>query len=82
MPIDTLQDKVVALYFYHADNANHYLTETLKLAKNNNQFEVVLVYITESDLYDSTSYTEKSFWKDFKTMPGWRCHLETSVVIS
>lgn len=69
MPVDTLEDKVVALYFYHADNANHYLTETLRLAKKNNKFEVLLVYITESGLYDCTSYSEKSFWKDFKTMP-------------
>lgn len=67
--IETLEDKVVALYFYHARSANHYLIETLKVAKNNYKFEVVLLYITEPDLCDGRSYGENSFWKEFKTMP-------------
>ncbi|XP_074365766.1 putative nucleoredoxin 1 isoform X1 [Apium graveolens] len=71
VPIDALEDKVVALYFYHAKYANHYLTETLRFAKteNKDKFEVVLIYVAEPALYDCKSNSEESFWKVLKTMP-------------
>ncbi|WOH15967.1 hypothetical protein DCAR_0935516 [Daucus carota subsp. sativus] len=75
VPIHTLEDKVVALYFY-ADNKTtetNRLTEELKmvykeLAKREENFEVVLLYLYDTN--ETTGYrTEESFWKTFKTMP-------------
>lgn len=71
VPIQTLEDKVVALYFYNVDNCDS-LTETLKsfyeeLKKTKKNFEVVLVYIKESQYEDWDR--EESYWKKFKTMP-------------
>ncbi|KAL8093829.1 putative nucleoredoxin 1 isoform X2 [Apium graveolens] len=81
VPIHTLKNKVVALYFYE-DGLNHNGQSSLadeklrnklemaykELAKNKEQFEVVLLY-----LYDTCGTvnctTEESFWKIFKTMP-------------
>lgn len=74
VPIHTLEDKVVALYF-HAENISETdrLTEELKkaykeLTEKQVKFEVVLLY-----LYDTRNTfgrrNEDSFWKTFGTMP-------------
>lgn len=62
---------MVALYFYNDQHfANAAFALELKgvyeeLAKNNEKFEVVLIFI-----YDTPSIqTEESFWKLFETMP-------------
>lgn len=61
----------MALYFYHAKYANHNLTETLKFAKtkNNDKFEVVLIYVVDPGLCDWKSNSKELFWEVFKTMP-------------
>lgn len=53
VPIETFEDTVVVLYFCNVDADNNSLTETLKsfykeLKKIKKNFEVVLVYIKES----------------------------------
>ncbi|XP_074346140.1 putative nucleoredoxin 1 [Apium graveolens] len=69
--MDALEEKIVALYFYHAKYANHNLTETLKFAKtkNNDKFEVVLIYVVDPGLCDWKSNSKELFWEVFKTMP-------------
>lgn len=72
VPIHTLEDMAVALYFYNDNRycTNEQFTLILKgvyeeLAKRNKKFEVVLIY-----LYDTPdTQIEVSFWKLFKTMP-------------
>lgn len=71
MPIYTLEDKVVALYFYEEDVTDDSELKMAyeKLKKNNENFEVVLIY--DPDKLKDKFYrtTEESFWKTFKTMP-------------
>lgn len=73
VPIHTLEDKVVALYFYEDDTSRYYPTQELItayewLAENNGNFEVVLIYLT--DMYNTYKCTnEETFTKTFKTMP-------------
>ncbi|XP_074365761.1 putative nucleoredoxin 1 isoform X2 [Apium graveolens] len=71
VPVDALEEKIVALYFYHAKYANHNLTETLKFAKtkNNDKFEVVLIYVVDPGLCDWKCNSKELFWEVFKTMP-------------
>ncbi|KAL8149690.1 hypothetical protein AgCh_006635 [Apium graveolens] len=75
VPIHTLKDKVVALYFYEDGLTNYrrpQLTPQLEMAykelKNKENFEVVLLY-----LYDTCGTlhctNEESFWNTLKTMP-------------
>ncbi|KAL8102377.1 putative nucleoredoxin 1 isoform X3 [Apium graveolens] len=80
VPIHTLKDKVVALYFYeefYEDGLTNYrcagITEQLKtaykeMAEKKENFEVVFLYLydTSATLYRTN---EESFWKTFKTMP-------------
>ncbi|KAL6512427.1 hypothetical protein OROHE_020039 [Orobanche hederae] len=71
VPIRTLEEKVVALYF--CVESDPWCTQELKLAyevliKNKENFEVVLIYVYDTeDTCNCTS--EESFWKTFKTMP-------------
>ncbi|KAK1349793.1 hypothetical protein POM88_054756 [Heracleum sosnowskyi] len=72
VPIHTLEDMVVALYFY-TDNGyfiNEQSTQKLKevydeLAKKNKKFEVVLIYVHDTP----DNQIVQSFWELFKTMP-------------
>ncbi|KAL6496500.1 hypothetical protein OROGR_029758 [Orobanche gracilis] len=72
VPVRDLKNKVVALYLYE-DGYNNDLTAKLKEAyeelvlKNKKNFEVVLVYISNS--WETYRTTEETFWKAFKTMP-------------
>ncbi|KAL6583617.1 hypothetical protein OROMI_002906 [Orobanche minor] len=72
-PIHTLEDKVVALYFYEEGVTNKNITPKLKtvyekLAENNKNFEVVLIYLYDTTwTHDITN--EDSFLKTFKDMP-------------
>lgn len=73
VPIYTLVDKVVALYFYEEGVTSEYTTLEIKMAyeeltKNKENFEVVLIYVYDTE---GTCHfaNEKSFWKSFKTMP-------------
>ncbi|XP_063942572.1 probable nucleoredoxin 1 isoform X2 [Daucus carota subsp. sativus] len=73
VPIHTLKDKVVALYFYEDGVTDEELTVKLKtaykeLAKNKEKFEVVLLYLYDT-LGTIHSTNEESFWKFFETMP-------------
>ncbi|KAL1811899.1 hypothetical protein ACET3Z_021964 [Daucus carota] len=73
VPIHTLKDKVVALYFYEDGFTDEELTVKLKmaykeLAKNKENFEVVLLYLYDT-LGTIHSTNEESFWNVFKTMP-------------
>ncbi|KAL8094135.1 putative nucleoredoxin 1 isoform X2 [Apium graveolens] len=73
VPIHSLKDKVVALYFFEDGFTDDELTLKLKmaykeLAKNNKNFEVVLLYLYDT-LGTLHSTNEESFWKIFKTMP-------------
>ncbi|XP_017248612.1 probable nucleoredoxin 1 isoform X2 [Daucus carota subsp. sativus] len=72
VPIHTLEEKVVALYFYE-DGSCGQLTEKLKmaykeLAKKKENFEVVLIYLYDTICTDDRT-DEGSFWEKFKTMP-------------
>ncbi|KAL6583613.1 hypothetical protein OROMI_002902 [Orobanche minor] len=73
VPIHTLEDKVVALYFYEEGVTNKNITRELKtvyekLAENNEKFEVVLIYLYDTlSTHDITN--EDSFWQTFKDMP-------------
>ncbi|XP_074342715.1 putative nucleoredoxin 1-2 [Apium graveolens] len=73
VPIHTLENKVVALYFYEEGFSDEKITEELQmaykeLARNNKKFEVVLVY--RFDGLRTWGYkSDESFWKTFKTMP-------------
>ncbi|KAL8095137.1 hypothetical protein AgCh_036554 [Apium graveolens] len=73
VPIHTLEDKVVALYFYEEGFSDEKVTKELQmaykeLARNNKKFEVVLVY--RFDGLRTWAYkSDESFWKTFKTMP-------------
>lgn len=68
-PIHSLEDKVVAFYFYQdGENDDTQLKKVYnELKKNNENFEVVLIYTPEDFKFYCT--TEQSFWKRFKTMP-------------
>ncbi|KAL8105125.1 hypothetical protein AgCh_029062 [Apium graveolens] len=69
----TLDGKVVALYFYEEGFSDERVTEELEtaykeLAKNNEKFEVVLIY--RFDGLRTWGYkSDESFWKTFRTMP-------------
>ncbi|KAL6554691.1 hypothetical protein OROHE_007430 [Orobanche hederae] len=67
--IHSLEDKVVAIYFYQdGENDDTQLKKVYnELKKNNENFEVVLIYIPEDSKFYCTA--EQSFWKRFKTMP-------------
>ncbi|KAL6541947.1 hypothetical protein OROGR_011433 [Orobanche gracilis] len=73
VPIHTLEDKVVALYFYEEGVTNKNITLELKtvygkLAENNKKFEVVLIYLYDTlSTHDITN--EASFWQTFWDMP-------------
>ncbi|WOH08128.1 hypothetical protein DCAR_0727565 [Daucus carota subsp. sativus] len=71
VPIYTLEEKMVALYFYE-DGTCHSKEEIARvykeLIKTEENFEVVLIYLTDTPhTYQSTN--EESFWKAFQTMP-------------
>ncbi|KAL6542722.1 hypothetical protein OROHE_010242 [Orobanche hederae] len=71
VPIHTLEDKVVALYFYEDGFTDDYVLKRAyeKLKKDNQNFEVVLIYtpnISENKFYCAS---KESFWRTFKTMP-------------
>ncbi|XP_074350614.1 putative nucleoredoxin 1 isoform X2 [Apium graveolens] len=73
VPIHSLKDKVVALYFYEDGLTDDELTVKLKMAykgsaKTKENFEVVLLYLydTQGTLH---STNEESFWKTFRNMP-------------
>ncbi|XP_074345760.1 putative nucleoredoxin 1 isoform X1 [Apium graveolens] len=72
VPIHTLEDKVVALFFYE-DDYSYNFAEELKvayeeLARNNKKFEVVLIYLTDT-YYKCECTDEEKFRATFKTMP-------------
>uniref|UniRef100_A0A164UNZ2 protein-disulfide reductase n=1 Tax=Daucus carota subsp. sativus TaxID=79200 RepID=A0A164UNZ2_DAUCS len=73
VPVDTLEEKVVALYFFEEGITDNWHTESIKMAyeefrQNKSSFEVVLIYLYDTiSTYDCTS--EESFWNTFKTMP-------------
>nr|XP_017225585.1 PREDICTED: probable nucleoredoxin 1 isoform X2 [Daucus carota subsp. sativus] len=74
VPIHTLEDKVVALYF-HAGNVTEtdMLTEELRnvyenLAEKEVKFEVVLLYLCDTPITIGFR-NEDSFWRTFGTMP-------------
>ncbi|KAL6528168.1 hypothetical protein OROHE_015118 [Orobanche hederae] len=73
VPIDTLEEKVVALYFYEEGKTLKKLTTFIELAykefaKKKKEFEVVLIYLHNTE--HTCGYTnEESFSKTFKTMP-------------
>lgn len=73
VPIESLEDKVVALYFYEDCSSGFNPTKELvaayqELAENNKNFEVVLIYLT--DTLDTCKCTnEDTFKTTFKTMP-------------
>lgn len=73
VPIESLEDKVVALYFYEDCSSHFNPTKELivayqELAENNIDFEVVLIYLTDTlDTYKCTN--EDTFKNTFKTMP-------------
>ncbi|KAL8114913.1 putative nucleoredoxin 1 [Apium graveolens] len=69
IPIHTLEDKVVALYFYQeGETDDTQLKRAYNELKNNKEnFEVVLIYIPRN--FEFYCETEESFWKRFKTMP-------------
>ncbi|KAL6542742.1 hypothetical protein OROHE_010262 [Orobanche hederae] len=71
VPIHTLEDKVVALYFYEDGFTDDYVLKRAyeKLKKDNQNFEVVLIYtpnVSENKFYCAS---KESFWRTFKTMP-------------
>ncbi|XP_017219564.1 probable nucleoredoxin 1 isoform X1 [Daucus carota subsp. sativus] len=73
VPISTLENKVVALFFYEDGYSPDFFTRKLKmyyegLRKNNENFEVVLLYLYDTDL-TINSTNEETFWKTFNTMP-------------
>lgn len=71
VPIESLEDKVVALYFYEDCSSRSNPTKELiaayqELAENNIDFEVVLIYLTDTrDTYKCTN--EDTFKTTFKT---------------
>lgn len=73
VPVDTLEEKVVALYFFEEGITSSWQTEMITMAYNvfgqsKSCFEVVLIYLYDTEgTFDCTS--EESFWKTFKTMP-------------
>lgn len=72
VPINSLEDKVVALYFYEDGLTDDRITKRLerayyKLAEKNKNFEVVFIYL--SDTYHTDWTNIESFWEKFKTMP-------------
>ncbi|KAL6574715.1 hypothetical protein OROMI_012000 [Orobanche minor] len=75
VPIHTLKDKVVALYFYEDGLTNYrrfvftaQLEKAYKELKSKENFEVVLVYLSDTR-GNPYSTNEESFWNTFKTMP-------------
>ncbi|KAL6509825.1 hypothetical protein OROGR_022313 [Orobanche gracilis] len=73
VPIRTLEGKVVALYFYEDGLSHNGFIENIRtvyedLAEMKQDFEVVLIYVSDSP--GTCGYkNEESFWKVFKTMP-------------
>lgn len=73
VPIHTLEDKVVALYFYEDGITDDEITIKLvraykELAKKEEKFEVVLLYLYDTHgTFDCTD--KESFTKKFETMP-------------
>lgn len=73
VPIHTLENKVVALYFYEEGFTDEDITIELKavyeeLAKCDEKFEVVLIYLYDGP--NTSNFTnEDMFWKKFKAMP-------------
>ncbi|WOH05237.1 hypothetical protein DCAR_0624651 [Daucus carota subsp. sativus] len=70
IPVHTLQDKVVALYFcqeYPLDPLTKGLKMTYKQLADK-KFEIMLVYIHNSFI-TSARASEESFWKSFNKMP-------------
>ncbi|KAL8133797.1 putative nucleoredoxin 1 [Apium graveolens] len=70
--IDTLEEKVVALYFYEEGQNLSWLTE-IKLAyeefaEKKKEFEVVLIYLYDTE-HTCDYANEESFLKTFKSMP-------------
>ncbi|KAL6544900.1 hypothetical protein OROMI_023762 [Orobanche minor] len=70
VPIHTLEDKVVALYFYEdgLSDDSHLKMAYEELKKNKENFEVVLIYFPYAKDTSNCRNIE-SFWKTFKTMP-------------
>lgn len=71
VPLDTLEDKVVALYFYDEEQSDDFRINIHKayelLAKEKN-FEIVLVYVHDTfSAYEHSS--EELFWQRFSEMP-------------
>ncbi|KAL6544898.1 hypothetical protein OROMI_023760 [Orobanche minor] len=71
VPIHTLEDKVVALYFYEDGFTDDYVLKRAyeKLKKDNQNFEVVLIYTPNTSENKFYCASKESFWKTFKTMP-------------
>lgn len=72
VPIHTLENKVVALLFYEGGYMPCFVIRQLKkyyneLAKNNQNFEVVLLYLY--DTFFTRCTNEEAFWYTFETMP-------------
>ncbi|KAL6500809.1 hypothetical protein OROGR_027317 [Orobanche gracilis] len=73
VPIRTLEDKVVALFFYTGCQLHHDFTAKLKVAYEelrvkHQDFEVVLIYLYDLD-YNERVMSEETFSETFKTMP-------------
>lgn len=81
VPIHSLEEKVIALYFYEdvcdsEEDTRNYEYDSKEditriyeeLAKTKENFEVVLIYLTNTSV--SNRYAdEETFWKAFRTMP-------------
>ncbi|XP_017246060.1 probable nucleoredoxin 1 isoform X2 [Daucus carota subsp. sativus] len=73
VPIYTLEDKVVALFFYEDGYSPDHFTSKLKmyyaeLKRRNENFEVILLYLYDTYLTISST-SEETFRKTFNTMP-------------
>ncbi|KAL8120624.1 hypothetical protein AgCh_017700 [Apium graveolens] len=72
VPIHTLEDKVVGLYFFEEDYTAGDLTEGLKTAYERlaveQNFEIVFIYLSDTPQTRQRT-SEKTFWKHFETMP-------------
>lgn len=71
VPIQSLEEKVVALYFYEDSfcGSKEDITRIYEeLAKIKENFEVVLIYLTDTP-FTNQHANEEDFWKAFRTMP-------------